>query len=216
MDQNEKIGLDYYDEDYFETGTMSGRSCYSYYRWMPEVTCRMAMAIIEYAEIKKQDRVLDFGCAKGFLVKALRLLFRDAYGCDGSEYAVAHAEPEVRAFVRQCTESGQVPFAEKFDICISKDVFEHIPVKDLKVVLRSIRQSSARLLCIVPLGDGEKYIISAYDDDLSHVVREGVDWWLDLIRDAGFNVVRWDYHVPGIKDSWHHVHQEGNIVILAE
>jgi SAM-dependent methyltransferase len=44
--------------------------------------------------------VLDVGCAKGFLVRHLRELGVDAWGCDVSEYAIANAPAEVSQHVR--------------------------------------------------------------------------------------------------------------------
>src|SRR3990172_11155820 len=44
-------------------------------------------------------KVLEIGCAKGFLVKDLRDLGTDAYGLDISEYAIGKAEAKVREFL---------------------------------------------------------------------------------------------------------------------
>lgn len=30
----------YYDADYYQRGTLTGRSCYDAYRWMPETSVR--------------------------------------------------------------------------------------------------------------------------------------------------------------------------------
>lgn len=42
--------------------------------------------------------VLDVGCAKGFLVEALRDRGVDAYGLDVSEYAIGQARDDIRGF----------------------------------------------------------------------------------------------------------------------
>jgi ubiquinone/menaquinone biosynthesis C-methylase UbiE len=58
---------------------------------------RIAQDIVERYELEPGDRVLDIGCAKGFLVKDLL----DAcpglkvYGLDVSSYALTHAHPDV-------------------------------------------------------------------------------------------------------------------------
>lgn len=44
--------------------------------------------------------VLDVGCAKGYLVKALREAGLEGYGVDVSEYAVNSADPSVRPYLR--------------------------------------------------------------------------------------------------------------------
>ena len=80
-----------YDEDYFERGVETGKSLYSNYRWIPELTIPICAELIMQLKIGPEDTILDFGCAKGFIVKALRLLHREAYGVDISEYAIKQA-----------------------------------------------------------------------------------------------------------------------------
>ena len=72
----------FYDKDYFENGLGSTKSCYENYRWIPELTIPMANKLINYLEINNNYKLLDFGCSKGYLVKALRLLDYDCYGVD--------------------------------------------------------------------------------------------------------------------------------------
>ena len=55
----------------------------------------VAKDIISHFNLKKGDKLLDVGCAKGFLVKDLLELGIDAYGIDVSEYAILNCEPEV-------------------------------------------------------------------------------------------------------------------------
>ena len=50
------------------------------------------------AEIKPR-RVLDVGCAKGFLVEALRDRGVEAFGIDVSEYAIGEVRPDIRAIL---------------------------------------------------------------------------------------------------------------------
>ena len=115
-----------YDEDYFEYGLMTGRSCYSYYRWMPEATCSQAMAIIDYLGIKENETILDWGCAKGFLVKAFRLLRRQAWGMDISSYAISKADESVSSYLKLVDIYTDSLFERSYNYCIAKDVFEHI------------------------------------------------------------------------------------------
>ena len=56
----------FFDENYYERGAETGKSLYSHYRWMPELTIPMCHHIAKYLELKETDKVLDFGCAKDF------------------------------------------------------------------------------------------------------------------------------------------------------
>jgi len=82
-----------YGEIYFDGPREYGYGGYRYDgRWVA-----VAEDIIRHFNLKPGDRVLDVGCAKGFLVKDLlkvepRL---EAFGLDVSRYALMRCEPEV-------------------------------------------------------------------------------------------------------------------------
>jgi cyclopropane fatty-acyl-phospholipid synthase-like methyltransferase len=52
---------------------------------------------VEHFGLASGDRVLDVGCAKGFLVKDLMTVCPglEVFGLDVSAYALLHCEPEV-------------------------------------------------------------------------------------------------------------------------
>jgi len=88
-----------YDHDYFINGKKSGKSLYENYRWMPGLTVPMAKAIVDHMEIKGGETILDFGCARGYLVKALRQLGYSSFGRDVSEWAITNSDFDVREFL---------------------------------------------------------------------------------------------------------------------
>ena len=80
-----------YGKLYFDGPREYGYGGYYYDgRWKP-----VALDIIKYYNLKKGDKILDIGCAKGFLVKDLLECGIDAYGLDISEYALLNCEKEV-------------------------------------------------------------------------------------------------------------------------
>ena len=80
-----------YGEMYFDGPREYGYGGFHYDgRWRSA-----AKDIVDHFGLKPGDRLLDVGCAKGFLVKDLLELGIDAYGIDISEYALTHCEPEV-------------------------------------------------------------------------------------------------------------------------
>jgi len=194
-----------YDADYYERGIESGKSCYQSYRWIPELTIPMAMTIIDYLGIKKGQRVLDFGCAKGFLVKALRLLYRDAYGIDSSEYAIINCDPTVDDY---CYLSSWFPKDLEFDFCIAKDVFEHVPEDDLPAVLDSI--NAKKMFAVIPLGDGSGFYAPANNMDVTHVTCATSEWWVKAFEENGWEIETVSMHVPGIKDSYYQLYPDAH------
>ena len=193
-----------YGPDYFERGVQSGVSLYENYHWMPEATCAMAMAMIDYLPILPDEQVLDFGCAKGYLVRALRILRRRAWGMDCSLYAIASADQDTWPFLFY----GDLPGPAKWDWIICNDILEHVAgIEDL---LQTLRISARRIFAVVPLGDGARFIIPDYDADATHLWKRPAPWWDDQFQKAGFEVERFSCAVPGIKERWTRKYPKGN------
>ncbi len=82
-----------YSREYFDGSRDTGYGGYRYDgRWMA-----IAEDMVAHWGLKPGDRVLDVGCAKGFLVKDLMKVCPglEVFGVDISEYALMHCEPEV-------------------------------------------------------------------------------------------------------------------------
>jgi SAM-dependent methyltransferase len=195
-----------YDADYYERGVLSGKSLYENYRWMPELTIPLAHHFIELLNIKKTDRVLDFGCAKGYLVKSLCLLGIDAYGYDVSSYALSTAPAEIRDRL-----SNEFNTPDRYAYIIAKDVLEHVAEEELTSLLEKFYISGKNLCVVVPLSDdGVEYNIKANERDLTHVIRKPLDWWEHKIEEAGFLMEKVTHNVGVFKQGQESIHPRGN------
>ena len=206
------IKADYYDENYFERGAEVGKSLYSHYRWMPELTIPMCHHIIQYCNIGR-EKVLDFGCAKGFSVYGLRLLGIDAYGVDMSEYAIKEAPRAIEKRVRVIKQYED--FNQQYGLIIAKDVLEHIPYEDLENQLRIFYRNSQKVFIIVPLGTNGKYYIDSYEADKSHFIREDLYWWTEQVENVGYTITKSTYDLGPFKKNWQ-FNQRGNGLIIGE
>lgn len=186
-----------YDRDYFEYGIETGKSNYSRYRWIPELTIPMAMTMIDYLGIKPHHNILDFGCAKGFLVKAFRWLNREAYGFDISKYAINNCDPEVETFCYNGNPYGFTPF----DFCIAKDVFEHISLRELEQFLS--KDVADVFFAIIPLGENGKFRAPANNFDTTHVNCMTEDQWIQFFADNHLGCKEFRFEIKGIKDSYY-------------
>ena len=200
-----------YDEDYYERGVESGKSLYSNYRWIPELTIPMCSELISQLKIKETDSVLDFGCAKGYLVKAFRLLHRDAYGVDVSDYAINRSKEDMREYLQRVDPRGPFPVLcdhQQYDWVIAKDVLEHVRYEDIEAVLKQLSLICKNLFIAVPLGDGKKYVVESYELDKTHIIREDLEWWATLLEKY-FTVVSKSYKMNHIKQNYQQ-YEKGN------
>lgn len=106
-----------FGEMYFDGPREYGYGGYRYDgRWLP-----VARDIIDHFALKPGDRVLDVGCAKGFLVKDLlsECPGLEVFGIDVSTYALTHCEPEVIGRLHRGS-AVDLPFPDNsFDAVIS-------------------------------------------------------------------------------------------------
>ena len=112
-----------YGEIYFDGPREYGYGGYRYDgRWVP-----VARDIIEHFGLKRGGKVLDVGCAKGFLVKDLLAEGMDAHGIDISEYALANCEPEVVGRL-QLGSAERLPFSDgSFAAVLALNVIHDLP-----------------------------------------------------------------------------------------
>lgn len=208
-------GRDFYDEDYFERGLITGKSLYTNYRWLPELTIPLAHRIIRYLKIPPNSTVLDYGCAKGYLVKALRLLDINAWGYDISQYALEACDEEVRKYCTNKLHDILVQNQNVIHYMIAKDVFEHMYPEEIYDLLQKLSAFiQNKILVIVPLGEKGKYYIPAYQLDKSHVIAENLEWWKNLFSEAGYHVLFAGNQLPGLKPNWEKVENGNGFFII--
>ena len=210
-----KFNSEAFNNDYFQNGIKTGVSLYDRYRWLPELTMSMGMAMIDYLDIRREHRVLDYGCSRGYLVKALTLLHRVAYGTDISEYAINHCDDEVEGLLRILNKDGTIPFKTPFDFGISKDVLEHVPYEHIDFVFEQLSKHCKKLFIVVPLGENRKYRIPQYEYDTTHIIRKNDEWWAQKMGQF-FTDLTVEDHVIGIKDNWYDVNPKGNACLFGK
>ena len=100
-----------YDQSYFDGSTARDKhnaGYDKYERWyrknsetsLGEFWKDYAHALFKEHKLRGK-KVLEIGCAKGFVVEDLRELGIDAYGLDVSEYAISQASEKIRPYLRE-------------------------------------------------------------------------------------------------------------------
>lgn len=200
---------DLYNERYYEYGRSTGYSWYDNYKWEPERSHAEAGAFVAALDVPVMSSCVDFGCAKGYFVRAMVEQGHNCYGIDISAYARAAADPMVRdrlfspaAFPHHC-EHG-----------FSKDVLEHVPYEDIDAVLEYLASIARLWMLIVPLARDRKYLCADYELETTHIIREDAPWWIERVQRV-MEINGAALWIPGIKDKWFPVHPMGNLVLTA-
>ena len=194
------LDMHLFTKDYYEDGVRKHISGYENYKWEP------TRSIPEALDIQKEftfKTCVDYGCAKGFLVNALRIIGIDAYGEDISEYAVENCHPNVREYV-------SLPTDKYYDLLICKDVLEHVEEEDLPEVLQFLKKKSNQFFFVVPVGDEDRFRIREYEVDITHVTKKNEEWWIKLFEYQGFELLKFSYSLGSIKQKWIDQHPYGN------
>lgn len=174
-----------YGEAFFDGDRKYGYGGYRYDgRWVP-----VAKDIVEHFNLKPGDRVLDIGCAKGFLLKDLLQVCPglEVVGIDISEYAIQHAEPEVRDFL-QIGSAETLPFPDGyFNAAFSINTTHNLPRDEVVIAIKEMQRVS----------NGKAFIqVDSYrtpeekevfeDWVLTAKYHDYPDGWKKLFKEAGY------------------------------
>lgn len=188
-----------YNEDYYMRGVETGVSNYTNYSWQEEKTMALGKRIIEVLGIKPGDTLLDYGTARGFVVKALCRLGVDAWGYDISEWAVQNCDPEVKHRV-----FNEIKH-KHYDYVWMKDLAEHLTPDEFQNMMGDLLPMvKKKMMIIIPLaafatGD---YVREEDRKDVTHIIRATLEDWMELIHwssGAEDFTITGSWHIPGLK-----------------
>jgi ubiquinone/menaquinone biosynthesis C-methylase UbiE len=138
-DANRELALKFGFE-YFDGTREQGYGGYRYDgRWIP-----IARTFVEHFGLKPGGKVLDVGCAKGFLVKDLTDVCPgiEVYGLDISQYALTHADKDAagRLLLGSC---DMLPFGDRtFDAVICINTIHNLEPTRCATAVRELQRVS--------------------------------------------------------------------------
>jgi len=175
-----------YSEMYFDGAREYGYGGYRYDgRWVA-----IAEDMISHWGLKPGMRVLDVGCAKGFLVKDFMIACPgiEAFGLDISEYALMNSEPEVigRLHLGNCL---KLPFPEdSFDAVICLNTIHNLTLNDCIQAIEEIERVSKKSQAYIQVDSYrtpeekeifEDWVLTAFTHDYP-------DGWKKIFNKAGY------------------------------
>jgi ADP-heptose:LPS heptosyltransferase/glycosyltransferase involved in cell wall biosynthesis/SAM-dependent methyltransferase len=190
-DQNElsprvPIAGEWYDADYFEHGRKSNWE--RGYSWplFSELFKQTAAYLCD--SFPEAESFLDAGCAKGFLVRALRERGKDAWGFDHSPWAIDRAEVSIRKHLR-LARADSVEYERGFDLTLAFSLCESLTEGQAHEFLTRARgwTRQAIVACIPSFEDDEEeQRFRKNDRDYSHITMRSRAWWRAEFLRAGW------------------------------
>ncbi|HEU0301089.1 MAG TPA: methyltransferase domain-containing protein, partial [Longimicrobium sp.] len=176
------VPVEWYDEDYFETGRKSNWDLGYSWELFGGLFRDTAAYLLEL--LPEAGSWLDAGCAKGFLVRALRERGKEAWGVDGSPWAIRHADPCARPFLVQADVAGYDP-EQGCDVVTAFNLLAHLTEAQAIAFLARVRpRVGTALLATIPTVQPGREM--ERNRDASHVTRQTREWWMERFRRAGW------------------------------
>ena len=179
-----------YDKDYF-SGKTSFFWKFGYGRFASFYFNNTFKPIFRYTKKLKTGKVLDIGCAYGFMLQRFPASFKK-FGIDVSEYAINVAKKRLPlAIFKAINIEGKLPFREDFfDVILFNDVLEHL--KNPKIALENIRKilkSGGILYITTPnLNLVRKNIYKYADEKEHHISLFSHRDLMKLLENQGFKI----------------------------
>jgi ADP-heptose:LPS heptosyltransferase len=169
---------EWYDADYFEHGVKSNWK--HGYAWPSFQGIFKETAALLGETFPEATSYVDAGCAKGFLVQALRERGLDARGFDHSPWAVAHAQVSVQAYLELAPADSVAYTDRSIDVLVAMSLFESLTEEQIRHFLPRARRWVRRaLFATIP-------IQARFDRDLSHITMREPQWWCERFTEAGW------------------------------
>ena len=130
----------------------------------------------------KDSKILDYGCAVGFLMEGLgELGYNNIIGYDISKWAAKQAKKKRLNILDKIDK-------KVFDIIISFDVFEHMHNSEIKKTL-SLFQSKILIVRIPCSIDGNQFVLDISKQDPTHINCKTKKSWTKFFSQFGYDTI---------------------------
>jgi len=175
-----------FDVEYFDGDRLSGYGGYNYHPLFWTDTVRR---IAEYYDLAPDAKVLDIGCAKGFMMYDFKLFMPELniQGIDVSQYAYDHAKEEVKDLI-QVANAKDLPFEDNsFDLVIAINSLHNLPINDCKQAFREIERVSKKNSFVMnDAWRNEAEHESMLKWNLTAQTYMSVEDWKNLFKEVGY------------------------------
>ena len=146
--------------------------------------------IIKFFKLKKKSKVLEIGCAKGFLLVEFYKLGLDVIGVDKSKYAKKNSHKLIKKYIKNLDIEKKLNFKDQtFDFVICKEVFPHIDPKKIGFLIKEIKrivkkQKNVYIIVQSFKKNNQKELFKKWD--LTHKSIYNKKEWKDIFKTNSF------------------------------
>lgn len=174
-----------FGEAFFDGDRRHGYGGFSYNPrfWTPVIPTFQA-----HFGLTQESRVLDVGCAKGFMMYDLSQAIPGitVKGVDLSGYAIANGLEQMRPHM-QAADAKKLPFADKaFDVAISINTIHNLDREDCARALQELERVAHRAFLTVDAYRDEEERERMYAWNLTAKTIMSVDEWVSFFDEVGY------------------------------
>ncbi|MEW6221252.1 MAG: methyltransferase domain-containing protein [Thermodesulfobacteriota bacterium] len=169
--------------DYFDNPAAMGYGGYRYDGRFADEAARVA----RFFELVPSARILEIGCAKGYLLVEFAKLGFAVTGIDLSPYAVTQAHPLLAGCLRQ---GGAVDFdfpAGYFDLAIAKEVLPHMERDEVKATVQRLATWARHTLLVIQCVSAPAMAEAFLNWDSTHRLALTAGQWEELLEEVGYS-----------------------------
>ena len=150
-----------------------------------------ALKMCEIYGLNSRSKILEIGCAKGFLLYEFHILGIEVLGLDASEYAVVNGKPEIRSRLLQHS-CEFLPFLDNhFDLVVAKEVVPHLGENEALILVSEIDRVGKAAFLEIQCADSEDSARLMKQWDQTHQTIKPESWWVSNLQKIGYSG---DYH----------------------
>lgn len=176
-----------FDKDFFDGDRVYG---YGGFHYNPKYWKQVVKDIVQYWDLKKGDKVLDVGCAKGFMIYDFYEEFPEinCTGIDISEYAIKNCKQEIKDKLKVAN-AANLPFEDNtFEAVISINTIHNLEKNQCLKALSEIERVSKKFSFItVDAYTNEQEKQRMFDWNLTAKTIMSDTQWVKFFEDAKYN-----------------------------
>lgn len=184
-EEDKKIAREF-GKEFFDGERKQG---YGGYNYNPRFWIGVVKDMIKHYGLTKDSKILDIGCAKGFMLYDFTRLCPGitVRGIDISKYAIKNGKEEVRKFLSVGDAKDLSEFENnEFDLVVSITTIHNLPLEECKQALREIQRVGKNAFITVDAwrNDEEKKRMNSWN--LTGLTYMHVDDWKKLFEEVRY------------------------------